>query len=76
MKTNLRRIAIKIDEYEKGEEKQGRFAIGLGKFTITDMIRATLTVKSKEEFEEAYGIVHNMEGLNIIKIKNKICTSL
>ena len=45
LKTNLRRISEKIEEYEKEEQENGRRAVGKGVFTITDMIRATLKVK-------------------------------
>ena len=45
LKTNLRRIAIKIDEYDKAEEANPRDPLpGLGKFNVTDMIRASVRV--------------------------------
>ena len=73
LKTNLHKISQKVDEYEKEE---GEGADGLGKFTITDMVRATLHVKNPEEMIPAYEVLLDMEELNIVKITNKMCTGL
>jgi len=39
-------------------------------FAITDMIRATIPVKSADEIEEAYKQISNISALNMIKINN------
>ena len=68
LKTNLRRIALNIEEYEREE------ADGVGVYTLTDMLRATLHVKSAEQMILAYEILSKMEDLNIVKIENNLCT--
>ena len=69
----MRRISQKIEEYE---EKEGPDAFGLGVFTMTDMIRATLTVKLAEHLQQCYSDLEKMSELNIVKIKNELCTDL
>lgn len=69
LKTNLRRICFKMEEYEK---EHGEVAQGRGAFAITDMVRATLNVKSATEMETAYGVLSQMKGLQIVRVDNRI----
>ena len=46
----------------------------IGKFTITDMIRATLTVNSPEQLSKAYKKLIRIKGLNLIKLDNQLET--
>ena len=58
-----------MEEYEK---KEGELAKGRGAFAITDMVRATLNLKSATEMETAYGLLSEMKGLQIVRVENRI----
>ena len=61
-------MAKVIEEHEREEGD------GVGVYTVPDMLRATLHVKSAEQMILAYEILSKMEHLNIVKLENNLCT--
>ena len=68
IKSNLRRIFQKIQE---NRHDFGRLSL----YTLTDMIRATVYVKDVEHAEQVYKLIQSIGGINIIRIRDKMCCS-
>lgn len=67
MKENLARIAQKIEENEFEKD---------GPFRMTDMIRGMVSTNTPDDVMKAYEMVSKIKNLKIIRIKNKIISSL
>ena len=73
MKSNIGRIALKIEEYENLEGVDEEIQ-SLGKFTITDMIRGIVDVYDPLYLTDTYELLRDMEGMNIVRVVNKLNT--
>jgi len=73
VKSNIGRIALKIEEYENLEGVDEEIQ-SLGKFTITDMIRGIVDVYDPLYLTDTYELLRDMEGMNIVRVVNKLNT--
>ena len=67
LKTNLRRISLKIDEFIKDH---GRGLKDVSKFAITDMIRGRVNVKSLKEMCEVYDFLLKIKEITVVRVTN------